>query len=226
MFVISETREKVLAVLSIPLFVAMVYSVIGMFLWMIVYVTPLMPSLSSKDTSVTAPSWVVMATTTVWSPFILATVVATTLIYLIVYWKVSSSYTKRVELLKRINKTLGKLDALSVEQGSIRYMMHEKFGPSTTQITYLGNRRYMVRSTRVNVFGTTISGLSTFEVGERHFTSTYGASVDMMTLASGDLLMAKEYGVSNIKAKAKRFHLGKSLMARSSSKGYHPTGKR
>jgi len=222
MFVISETREKVLAVLSIPLFVAMVYNVIGMFLWLMVYTAPMMPLPGSQSKSLTAPSWAVTATTTVWSPLILATVVAGALVYLIVYRKVSTSYSKRVELLKRINKTLGKLDTLSVEQGSIRYTLQEKFGPSTAQITYLGNRRYMVRSTRVNVFGTTISGLSTFEVGERHFASSYGASVDMMTLAIGDLLMAKEYGVSNVKAK--RIPLGKRLLVRNSSKGY-PVGK-
>jgi len=222
MFVVSKIRENILMVLAFPLILAIVYVMIGVFVWMMMFTAPMMPSLSSADMSAVPPSWVVTAANTVWSPFILTTVGTAALAYLFIYRKVSTSYTNRVELLKQINKTIRKIDALSRKGGSIRYTTTERFGPSIIEIITLGSGHFMIKTKGVNAFGAEVNGAFSFEVGDTYFKSRSGVFPEMMRLVRSKLSMAQEYGVSNVK---QRIPVGKRLSVRSSGKSF-PVGKR
>ena len=219
MFVVSKVRENILKAIVALLCIALIYIIPGVLAWVVVWCRPLLsPTISQMlGSEVRSGTWLDEPLRVIWPLYLFSLVVLVFVLFAVCVASFSSSYEKRKRLLEEINKDLVKLAVLSKKDGSISYTTSGRYGPSTTKIINIGSGVFLIKRIGVNAFGTPVSSFSFFEVGDKYFKSSYGASAVQMGLIRADLSMAKEYGVPNVKMK--RIPLGKRLMVRNSNKG-------
>lgn len=214
MFVVSKMRRSVYLALSTVWFMALFYIGLGAILWVGVFIQPIVSAGRGS------PQGIAEFAATVWPLRTYFLVLFSLGPYWFVSVRLLRNYDARKAVLDEMNKIISKMPLLAAEGDSLRYTFPDSFGPSTTEVINLGEGRFKVKSTSVNLFDATRSSDWTFEVSKIHFRSRSGAFLTMMQLASSYLQNAKKFGAP----RPKRMPAGKRTPHFNPGKSF-PVGK-